>query len=159
MTYGGVAGVIAGGEGISVPLVAFVKGYILWDGNRAAPPGFGVRVRAKNRCPSSQGQRAIVPVLGTAANVDDVMQASALVHLEPFSGKVPTIQTRDLRISLNRKKQPVMATAKKPTAAKKAAPVAKKTVAASKKSAPVKKLASSSAPMKPIKTAFNKTTL
>ncbi|WP_300658552.1 HU family DNA-binding protein [Hydrogenophaga sp.] len=55
-----------------------------------------------------------------------------------------------------------MATAKKTTAAKKAAPVAKKAVAAPKaaaKEAPQKKPATTVAPLKPIKTAFNKTTL
>lgn len=51
-----------------------------------------------------------------------------------------------------------MATAKKTTAAKKAAPVAKKAVAAPK-AAVAKKPAASLAPLKPIKTAFNKTTL
>lgn len=51
-----------------------------------------------------------------------------------------------------------MATAKKTIAAKKAAPAAKKTVAAPK-SAVAKKPAASAATLKPIKTAFNKTTL
>lgn len=50
-----------------------------------------------------------------------------------------------------------MATAKKTIAAKKAAPVAKKATAAPK--AAVTKPAASVAPLKPIKTAFNKTTL
>ncbi|WP_332748682.1 DNA-binding protein, partial [Hydrogenophaga sp.] len=51
-----------------------------------------------------------------------------------------------------------MATAKKTIAAKKAAPVAKTAVAAPKAAA-AKKPAASVAPLKPIKTAFNKTTL
>ncbi len=51
-----------------------------------------------------------------------------------------------------------MATAKKTTAAKKAAPVAKKAVAAPM-AAVAKKPAASRAPLKPIKTAFNKTSL
>ena len=51
-----------------------------------------------------------------------------------------------------------MATAKKTTAAKKAAPVAKKAVAAPK-AAVAKKPAASLALLRPIKTAFNKTTL
>ena len=51
-----------------------------------------------------------------------------------------------------------MATAKKIIAAKKAAPVAKKAVAVTK-AAVTKKPAASAAPLKPIKTAFNKTTL
>jgi nucleoid DNA-binding protein len=50
-----------------------------------------------------------------------------------------------------------MATAKKTTAAKKAAPAAKK--AAAPKAAPTKKAAAAPAALKPIKTAFNKTTL
>jgi|EP01041_Mallomonas_annulata_P015908 Bacterial DNA-binding protein len=51
-----------------------------------------------------------------------------------------------------------MATAKKTVAAKKATPAAKKTVAAPK-AALTKKPAASVAPLKPIKTAFNKTSL
>ncbi len=51
-----------------------------------------------------------------------------------------------------------MAIAKKTIAAKKAAPVAKKAVSAPK-AAVTKKPAASVAPLKPIKTAFNKTTL
>ncbi|KRB96241.1 DNA-binding protein [Hydrogenophaga sp. Root209] len=51
-----------------------------------------------------------------------------------------------------------MATAKKTIAAKKAAPAAKKSVAAPK-AAVTKKPAASVATLKPIKTAFNKTTL
>ena len=51
-----------------------------------------------------------------------------------------------------------MATAKKTPAAKKSAPVAKKTVAAPK-AAPAKKPVAAVAALKPIKTAFNKTTL
>jgi hypothetical protein len=50
-----------------------------------------------------------------------------------------------------------MATAKKTTAAKTAAPAAKK--AAAPKAAPTKKAAAAPAALKPIKTAFNKTTL
>ncbi|QCB45477.1 HU family DNA-binding protein [Hydrogenophaga sp. PAMC20947] len=52
-----------------------------------------------------------------------------------------------------------MATAKKPTAAKKATTAPKKPVAAPQKAAPAKKTATALAPLKPIKTAFNKTTL
>lgn len=52
-----------------------------------------------------------------------------------------------------------MATAKKTTAPKKAIPAAKKPVAAPQKAAPAKKPATALAPLKPIKTAFNKTTL
>ena len=52
-----------------------------------------------------------------------------------------------------------MATAKKPTAAKKPAAASKKPVAVPKNAAPVKKPATAIAPLKPIKTAFNKTTL
>jgi hypothetical protein len=52
-----------------------------------------------------------------------------------------------------------MATAKKPTAAKKATTASKKPVVATKKTAPAKKLATAPAALKPIKTAFNKTTL
>ena len=51
-----------------------------------------------------------------------------------------------------------MATAKKTPAAKKSAPVAKKATAAPK-AAQAKKPAATVAPLKPIKTAFNKTTL
>jgi nucleoid DNA-binding protein len=51
-----------------------------------------------------------------------------------------------------------MATAKKIIAAKKAAPVAKKAVAVTM-AAVAKKPVASAAPLKPIKTAFNKTTL
>ena len=51
-----------------------------------------------------------------------------------------------------------MATAKKTPAAKKSAPVAKKAVAAPK-AAPAKKPVAALAALKPIKTAFNKTTL
>ncbi|GHD04700.1 DNA-binding protein [Pseudorhodoferax aquiterrae] len=50
-----------------------------------------------------------------------------------------------------------MATAKKTTAAKTAAPATKK--AAAKKAAPAKKTAAAPAALKPIKTAFNKSTL
>ncbi len=52
-----------------------------------------------------------------------------------------------------------MATAKKTIAAKKAAPVAKKVAAAPKAAVTTKKPATNVAPLKPIKTAFNKTTL
>ncbi len=52
-----------------------------------------------------------------------------------------------------------MATAKKTTAPKKAIPAAKKLVAAPQKAAPAKKPATALALLKPIKTAFNKTTL
>jgi hypothetical protein len=52
-----------------------------------------------------------------------------------------------------------MATAKKTIAAKKAAPVAKKAVAAPKAAVTTRKPVASVAPLKPIKTVFNKTTL
>jgi nucleoid DNA-binding protein len=52
-----------------------------------------------------------------------------------------------------------MATVKRPTAPKKAPATSKKTAALSSKAAPAKKLAASLAPLKPIKTVFNKTTL
>lgn len=52
-----------------------------------------------------------------------------------------------------------MATAKKPTAPKKAPAASKKPVATSQKVTPAKKPATALAPLKPIKTVFNKTTL
>lgn len=72
------------------PNPAFVAGYILWDSNRAAPPGFGVRVAGKKTYVLRRkvNGRSLMPTVGNVADFNQLDQARkkaadmALVLLE-----------------------------------------------------------------------------
>ena len=63
------------------PNPAFVAGYILWDSNRAAPPGFGVRVAGKKTYVLRRkvNGRSLMPTVGNVAdfNLLDVARKRA----------------------------------------------------------------------------------